>query len=79
MPPSKKELQMAGNPQTTTVHAEVPAQLLAELQALVDGGWFRNLDEVILDALRRFVESHPAALAEAFLREDVEWGLHGQA
>ncbi len=69
---------MAGNPQTTIVQAEVPTQLLAELRALVDGGWFRDLNEVILDALRRFVESHPAERLEAFLREDVEWGLRGR-
>lgn len=69
---------MAGDPQTTPVQAEVPAQLLAELRALVDGGWFRNLDEVLLDALRRFAESHPAELMEVFLREDVEWGLRGR-
>jgi Arc/MetJ-type ribon-helix-helix transcriptional regulator len=69
---------MADDPQTTTVQAEVPTQLLAELKALVDAGWFRDLDEVILDALRRFVESHPAELMEVFLREDVEWGLRGR-
>lgn len=67
-----------GKPQTTTVQAEVPVQLLGQLQALVESGWFRDLDEVILDALRRFVESHPAELMERFLRRDVEWGLHGR-
>jgi Arc/MetJ-type ribon-helix-helix transcriptional regulator len=69
---------MPAKPPTTTIQAEVPAQLLAELQALVDGGWFRDLDEVISDALRRFAESHPAELMKVFLREDVEWGLRGR-
>jgi hypothetical protein len=31
----------------------------------------------MLDALRRFVESHQTELMEHFIREDVEWGLHG--
>lgn len=69
---------MSATAQTETLHAEVPARLLAQLQALVDGGWFRDLDEVVLDALRRFAESHPAELMEGFVREDVDWGLHGR-
>jgi DNA-binding transcriptional regulator YbjK len=43
---------------------------------LVEAGWFRDLDDLMLDALRRFVESHPAELMERFMQEDVEWGLH---
>jgi hypothetical protein len=30
----------------------------------------------MLNALRRFVESHRAELMERFIREDVDWGLH---
>ena len=44
---------------------------------LVEAGWFRDLDDLMLDALRRFVESHRGELMERFIREDVEWGLHG--
>jgi hypothetical protein len=44
---------------------------------LVDSGWFRDLDELVSDALRRFVESHRAELMERSILEDVEWGLHG--
>ena len=28
--------------------------------------------------LRRYLESHSAELAEKFIREDVQWGLHGK-
>ena len=63
--------------QTATIQADVPARLLTEMQVLVETGWFRSLDELILDALRRFVESHRAELMERFVREDAEWGLHG--
>ncbi len=63
--------------QTTTIQAEVPVRLLTEMQMLVEVGWFRNLDELMLDALRRFVESHRIELMERFIREDVEWGLYG--
>ena len=63
--------------QSTTIQAQIPARLFSEMRTLVESGWFRNLDELIVDAIRRFVESHQAELAEQFLREDIEWGLRG--
>lgn len=62
---------------TVTLHTEVPAGLFADLEALVAKGWSRDLDDLVLDALRRYVESHRDSLMEEFVREDVEWGLHG--
>ena len=47
------------------------------MRTVVEAGWFRDLDELMLNALRRLVESHRAELMERFIREDVEWGLHG--
>jgi len=63
--------------QTATIKIEAPVRLFTEMQLLVDEGWFRSLDELMLDAMRRFVESHRAELTERFIREDVEWGLYG--
>jgi hypothetical protein len=63
--------------QTATIQTDVPIGLLSEMQRLVEAGWFRDLDELMLDALRRFVESHRAELMERFIHEDVEWGLQG--
>jgi len=63
--------------QTATVQTDVPIRLLTEMQTLVEAGWFRDLDELMVNALRRFVESHRTELMERFIREDVEWGLHG--
>ena len=63
--------------QTATVQTHVPARLFSEMRMLVDSGWFRDLDELVSDALRRFVESHRAELMERSILEDVEWGLHG--
>jgi hypothetical protein len=62
---------------TTTVQTEIPEGLLTQAQDLVTAGWFRNLDELLLDALRRFLESHRGELMEEFIRQDVEWGLTG--
>ena len=61
--------------QTTIIQTEVPASLISQAQKLVEAGWFRNIDDLFLDALRRFLESHREELMEEFLRQDVEWGL----
>jgi len=66
-----------GEIQMATIQTDVPVRLLTEMQMLVEAGWFRDLDDLMLDALRRFVESHRGELMERFIREDVEWGLHG--
>jgi Arc/MetJ-type ribon-helix-helix transcriptional regulator len=68
---------MEARPQTATIEAEVPAQLMGEMQSLVKAGWFRDLDELVLEALRRYVETHRADVMEEMIREDVEWGLRG--
>jgi len=62
---------------TVTLNTEVPAALIAELHALVAKGWSRDLDDLVLDALRRYAESHRDSLMEELVREDVDWGLHG--
>ena len=61
-----------------TVQAELPHDLVEEVQTLIREGWASNLSEVLEDALRRHLQSHSAELAESFLREDVAWGLHGR-
>lgn len=62
---------------TVTLQTQVPSRLFQELQALVDAGWSRDIDEIVLDALRRYAESHRESLMAQFIREDVEWGLRG--
>jgi Arc/MetJ-type ribon-helix-helix transcriptional regulator len=68
---------MSEQPRTATLEAEVPQRLLGEMEALVAAGWFRSLDEIVVDALRRFVDSHRGELMDELIREDVEWGLRG--
>ncbi|KPJ98860.1 MAG: hypothetical protein AMK71_10730 [Nitrospira bacterium SG8_35_4] len=61
-----------------TLHAELPDKLYEQVKTLVEGGWFSNETDVVNEALRRFLESHKPELMEHFLKEDVEWGLHGK-
>ena len=66
-----------GKVQTAKVETDVPLRLLAQMEMLVDAGWYRDLDDLMLNALRRFVESHRPELMERFIRDDVEWGMKG--
>lgn len=62
----------------TTIQTQIPDQLLQQAQYLVQQGWIANMDELIAESMRRYLESHREALTEQFIREDVEWGLRGQ-
>lgn len=61
------------------VQVQVPEKLYEEMQALVRNGWCASEEELLRDALRRYVEAHRPELMERFIREDVEWGLHGSS
>jgi hypothetical protein len=45
---------------------------------MVQQGWVANIDELIAESMRRYLESHLETTVEHFVREDVQWGLHGQ-
>ena len=60
------------------IQTKLPEDLLNKAEALVNAGWANNLNDLLSDALRRYLESHSEALLETFILEDVEWGLHGK-
>jgi hypothetical protein len=62
----------------TKIETHLPEALLQQAQAYVDEGWAEGLDELLTEALRRYLEPRLPSLAETFLREDVEWGLRGR-
>lgn len=59
------------------IQTEIPESLYHEALSLVKEGWFRDEQEILLEALRRYLDAHHPELMEQFIREDVEWGLHG--
>ena len=63
--------------QTEIIQTEIPVALLAQVEDLVNQGWFRSINEVLLDALRRYLDFHRTDLMEAFICQDVAWGLVG--
>ena len=62
----------------TTVQTQIPDQLLQQAQYLVQQGWIANIDDLIAESMRRYLESHRESMTERFIREDVDWGLRGQ-
>ncbi len=61
-----------------TIHAEIPEQLVKRAETLVRDGWFRDEKDLFAEAIRRFLETHESELMEKHIRQDVEWGLHGE-
>ena len=60
-----------------TVKTEIPEQLYKEAEALVKEGWFRDEKDIFSEAIRRFLQTHQSELMEKFIRDDMEWGFHG--
>jgi hypothetical protein len=62
----------------TPIQAELPPELVSQARSFVEDGWASDMNELLAEALRRYLESHSSRLAESFLREDVAWGLRGR-
>ncbi len=62
----------------SAVQVTLPDDLVSKARQFVDQGFATNMDSLVSEALRRFLESHEPELTEAFIREDIEWGLHGR-
>jgi metal-responsive CopG/Arc/MetJ family transcriptional regulator len=61
------------------IQAELPEQLVDELHRFIREGRAEGLNQLLQEALRRYLDSHSVALAESFLKQDVDWGLHGRS
>jgi len=60
-----------------TIQTEIPESVYKKAIALVKEGWFRDEKDIFSEAIRRFLDTHHPELMEKFIREDLEWGLHG--
>ncbi len=61
--------------QFTTI--KLPSRLAEQVQLHVQEGWFSDLNSLVVEALRRYLETHKGEFIERFTEEDVEWGLKG--
>ena len=60
-----------------TIQVEVPEQLYKKVLHLVKKGWFRDENDILAEAIRRYLDTHQSDLMEKYIRDDVDWGLHG--
>lgn len=63
---------------STLIKAEIPDQLWQQAQNMVEQGWIDNMDALIAEAMRRYIESHQQTISERLIREDIDWGLRGK-
>jgi Arc/MetJ-type ribon-helix-helix transcriptional regulator len=56
----------------------IPPRLHQQIRSLIEEGWYRDENELFLEALRRFLDNHRPEIMEKFIRDDVEWGLNAQ-
>lgn len=61
-----------------TLNIKCPDALADRLEHLVREGWIADPDQAVVEALRRFLDSHRPELIESQILADVEWGLHGR-
>jgi metal-responsive CopG/Arc/MetJ family transcriptional regulator len=61
-----------------TIAVECPDRLHEQLDTLAREGWIKNPEQAVLEALRRFLDSHRPDLQRAQILSDVQWGLHGR-
>ena len=61
-----------------TIPARVTGRLIVEMDELIKEGWYANRSELIRDAIRQMVKRVKIQMLEQFMKEDVEWGLHGK-
>jgi hypothetical protein len=56
---------------------DISPQIYNDVQTRVMDGWFKDIESVVEEAIRRYIESHPVDITDKFIKEDIEWGLHG--
>jgi hypothetical protein len=60
-----------------TFNVDCPDTLAERLAQLVRDGWVADEQQAMIEALRRFLDSHRPELIESQILADVEWGMHG--
>ncbi len=63
---------------STHIETNIPDQLWQQAQNMVKQGLINNMDSLIVESMRRYIESHQQTTSEDFIREDIDWGLRGK-
>lgn len=54
---------------------EIPEKWDKHLDQLIKNGWAQSKEDVLNEALKRYLESHREEIIEDQIKKDVEWGL----
>jgi len=55
-----------------TIKVTLPDQVYRQLDTLVKDGWFKSQEDVVEEALRRYLSSQSSKAMEESLREEVD-------
>ena len=61
-----------------TIPAKITGRLSAEMDEIINEGWYANRSEFIRDAIRDKIKSVKMEMLESAIKEDVKWGLYGK-
>jgi len=61
-----------------TIPAKLTKKLVIEMDEIVNEGWYANRSELVRDAIRDIVRKIRSQRMETVIKEDVQWGLHGE-
>lgn len=53
-------------------------QVQQGMDKMIRLGWFRDVNALLEEAARRYLESHSDELMERFAEDDIQWGLRGR-
>jgi len=70
-------LRYPSHTSNTLIQAELPPELAIRARSYVEEGWASDFNELLTEALRRFLESHSTRVTESFVMADLNWGLLG--
>lgn len=55
----------------------LPPHIAEQIQEQIRQGWFPDMNSLVIEALRRYLETHSSEMTERWINQDVEWGLSG--
>jgi len=58
-----------------TLTANIPDKLNLYLDFFVKNGWANSKEEIVLEAVSRYIDSHSEELMESQIKNDIDWGL----
>ncbi len=55
-----------------------PPQIAKQVHEQIQQGWFPDVNSLVVEALRRYLETRTSETTEQFTHQEVEWGLSGE-